>query len=114
MSKVRVVYNPDRSVAVIHPVPKSKRSNETEEQWLERVFNKAMRGELKDLPYDDIDSSELPSREDRTAWEGEKGKGVKINSVKAEQIKDKREKQIKIQDELRKLAEESLKAKGEL
>lgn len=82
--KVRVVYKPDKTVAVVHPAPKSKRENETEEEWLERIFTKAMQEELKGLPYDDIDSSELPqSREDRNAWEGEKGKGIRVNVEKA-------------------------------
>lgn len=72
MSKCRVVYKSDKTVSVIHPVPKSKRPDETEKEWLKRVFNKAMRGELKGLPYDDIDDSELPPREDRRFWRGEK------------------------------------------
>ena len=70
--KVRVVYKVDKTLAVIYPAAKSKRPDETEEEWLERVFTKAMQGELAGLPYDDIDDSELPSREDRQFWRGEK------------------------------------------
>ena len=40
MSKIRVVYKPDKTVAIIYPAPKSRKSDETEEQWLERVFSK--------------------------------------------------------------------------
>ena len=90
--KVRIVYKPDKSVIVIHPAPKSRRPDETEKEWLERVLNKSMQGGLEGLPYDDVDKSELPqSREDRSAWEGEKGKGVKVNTAKAKQIKKERE-----------------------
>ena len=70
MSRVRCVYRADKSVVVIHPAPKSKGADEMEGQWLERVFDKAMQGELKGLPYEDIDDSELPAiRDDRGAWE---------------------------------------------
>ncbi len=105
MSKVRIVYKQDKTVVVIYPAPKSKRLGETEEEWLERVFNKAMGAELESLPYDDIDTSELPqSREDRDAWEGEKGKGIEINSEKAKQIRDEKEREIKIKDKIREIA----------
>jgi len=113
MSKIRVVYKPDKAVAVIHPAPKSRCPNETEDQWLDRVFTKAMQEELKGLPYDDIDSSELPAtREDRNAWEGEKGKGVSVNQEKAKQRKDATERKRLIENEKDKLAEKSLKDKG--
>lgn len=105
MTKVRIVYKPDKSVAIIHPALKSRRPDETEEQWLDRVFTKAMRGELKDLPYDDIDKSELPqTREERNAWEGEKGLGISINQEKAKKIKDAEELEEKIQETIREMA----------
>lgn len=103
--KCRVVYRVDGGISVIHPAPKSKRPEETEEQWLERVFSKAMQGELKDLPYDDIDSSELPqSREDRNAWIGEKDKGISIDQVKAAKLRADKEREKKIQKKLREMA----------
>ena len=105
--KVRIVYKPDKSVTVIRYAPSSKLS-------MEEAFGKAMQGELKGLPYDDIESPMLPSREDRGAWEGEKGKGITVNEVKAKKIRDDKEKEVKIQAEMRKLAIESLKGKGEL
>lgn len=115
MSKVRCVYKPDKSVAIIYPAPKSKRKDETEEKWLERVFGKAMQGELKDLPYDDVDESELPqSREDRNAWEGEKEEGISVNSIKAEEIRKDKEKAILIQDKIKQIAIKELEKEGEL
>ncbi len=111
--KVRIVYKPDKSVSVIHPALNSRRKDETEKEWLERVFNKAMQGELKGLPYDDIEKSELPqSREDRDAWEGEKGKGISINKVKKEQIKKEKKERELIENEKDRLARESLKEQG--
>lgn len=102
--KCRIVYKPDKTVAIIYPTPKSKKEIETEKQWLERVFNKAMQVELKDLPYDDIDDSQLPSRENRDAWEGEKGVGISINQAKAKEIRDAKKLETKIQEKLRELA----------
>ena len=122
--KVRVVYKADKTVSVIHPAPKSKRENETEEEWLERVFNKAMQprynengqqvNPLYGLPYDDIDDSELPPREDRDAWEGEKGKGISVNTIKAEQIKQERKKPKLIQEKLKEIAIKELEKEGKL
>lgn len=101
--KVRVLYNPDKSVSIIYPVPKSRRINETEEEWLERVFSKANPNKL---PYDDLDSSALPSREFRCAWEGEKGKHIIINQDKIQETE--REKQIAIEE--KRLLREQAKA----
>lgn len=106
--KVRIVYRPDKSVAVIHPAPESRRENETKEEWLKRVFDKAMtqpQDRLEGLPYDDVEKSELPlSREDRNAWEGEKGSGIKVNVEKAKGIRDEKERETKIKDKMRKIA----------
>ena len=88
MGKVRIVHKPDKSVAIIYPAPKSRRKDETEQQWLERVFVKAMIPHFIGFPYDDIDSSELPqTREYRNAWEFDNvEKKVKINQVKKDAI----------------------------
>ncbi len=124
MGNIRVVYKPDKSVAVIHPAPKSRRPDETEEQWLKRVFDKTMQPQydkqgqqinpLYGLPYKDVEDTELPqTREDRNAWEWNKTKKkVVINQVKAKQLKDEKEKQNLIQGRMRKLAEDSLKKEG--
>lgn len=86
---IRVVYKQDKTVAIIHPAPKSKRSYEKEKEWLDRIFTKAMSGELEGLPFDDMDPTLLPSEEDRDCWEGEKGKGVYTNKEK-KQVKDRK------------------------
>ncbi len=113
----RVVYKPDKTVSIILPAAKSKLANETKEQWLNRVFTKAMQGELKGFPYDDIDDALLPkSYEDRDAWEGEKGVGVYVNHEKAKTIRETKEKQRLIKEEekriLRQQAEQNLIDKG--
>jgi uracil-DNA glycosylase len=94
MGRVRVVYKPDKTVAIIHPAPNSRQPDETEKQWLERVFKRAVEGtDLEGLPCDDIDPLQLPqSREDRDAWEGEKGKGVRVNQLKAAAIREQKQK----------------------
>ena len=119
MGRVRIIYKSDKTVAIIHPALKSRQLIETEAQWLDRVFTKAMQGDLHGLSYDDIDQSDLPqSRDDRDAWEGEKGIGVFINQVKARKIRNQRARMILIESEKNKILEEqaiaSLKAKGKL
>ena len=111
--KVRVVYKPDKSVSIIYPAPKSRRDNETEEQWLGRVFDKTMKCSFKGLEFDDIDETTLPqTREDRDAWEGEKGKGISINRAKARRIKKIKETEEKIRMKLREIAIRELKREG--
>lgn len=89
MSKIRVLRKLDGSVAIIHPQPKSKGSDETENQWLERVFAKA---NSENLPYKDIDSSELPQdREERNAWKWDDAKeGIVIDQEKAQIMSQER------------------------
>jgi len=83
---VRVVYKPDKSISIIHPTAESRRANETEAQWLDRVFTESMQGSLQGLPFDDIDSSQIPvNRDDRKYWEGEKGSPLTINIAKKNQ-----------------------------
>lgn len=78
--KCRVIYRSDKTVAVIHPAPKARRSKETEAAFLKRVFEKAIKGtELEGLPYDDVEPSILPDRKDRNKWRGKKGEGIKID-----------------------------------
>lgn len=71
---VRVVYKPDRSVAII--IPSKGGDYET------KVLDCMKSDNLQGLPYDDIDSSQLPIRENRNAWEGEKGQPITINPAK--------------------------------
>lgn len=91
--KVIVVYKPDKSVAVIHPAYKAQKQGESETDFLERVRNDNL--ELKDLPFDMVDKTEIPqTREDRQAWEGEKGKGIKVNQQKANDLKQAKAKKV--------------------
>jgi hypothetical protein len=74
---VRVVYKPDKSVVII--IPSKGGDYETKVQDCVRESH------LEGLPYDDIDSSQLPQdRANRQFWEGEKGLGVSVNQVKAD------------------------------
>ena len=84
MSKVRVIKKFNGGVSIIHPAPKSKRLDETEEQWLDRVFTKCT---PQGASYEDIDSSALPSRKDRDSWVwNNNSKKVEIDSVKKDKI----------------------------
>ena len=106
--KCRVVYKSDKTVAVIYPALKSRRSKETEGAWLNRVFSKAMGGELAGCKYDDIDDTGLPDRKDRVGWEGEKGKGITINHAKVQEAIDEKEKEIKIKGKMREIAKREI------
>lgn len=108
MAICRVVYKPDKSVAVLHYAPKSRLTRE------EAFAKMAKDSGLEGLDYEDMEDTSLPSREDRNAWEGEKGKGIKVNQVKAKESKDAKTKRGKIEAEKDALAEKSLKDKGEL
>ena len=86
--KVIVVYG--EGISVIHPI--ARHEGEPMMKFLERTYEEATKGtNLEGLPYDIVDKSDLPDREDRDAWEGEKGEGVVINTIKAAQIKKERE-----------------------
>lgn len=91
--RCRVLYKGDDILGIIYPVAKSRRENETEEQWLLRVFEKATADRLMRLNlvpdgvyFVDIDSSELPhDRSDRDAWICKNGKIEVSEKKKAEQ-----------------------------
>ncbi len=91
MSKVRIVYRIDGGISVIHPAPNSRREGETEAEWYDRVFTKAMHHELEGCDYDDVDKSEIPTdRKHRDAWTGGKGKGISIDATKKAEIDAKK------------------------
>ncbi len=113
MGTVRVIYNKkNKNVSIITPCIQSKKKDETEQQWLDRVFNKYVPQE-EDIEYEDMDSSELPST-DRNAWEGEKGVGVYINQTKLATLKKESDEKILIEQEKEILAIDSLKKKGKI
>ena len=97
MNLYRVFYKPDGTVSVLHPAPKARRPNETDEDFLDRIAQKAVVGtELEGLDYDDIEPAELPPRKDRDKWRGEKGQGVHVD----ESIVTKAEKRQALEDEI--------------
>jgi hypothetical protein len=81
----RIIYREDGGVSVIYPAPKSRRKDETETEWLERVFAKAT---PEGAIYDDVEDSAIPqNRDDRVAWKGEKGMGIAIEQSKADALR---------------------------
>jgi len=81
--KVRAFENKDDGVSVIHPAPKSRRQDETEEQWLARIFDKAT---PEGAIFKDIDISAIPDdRTFREAWELN-GDVISVNMPKARVI----------------------------
>ena len=80
---VRVLCNQGGSISIIHPAPKSKRPNETDEQWLARVFAKAT---PEGTMFKDIEKAAIPpDRTFREAWELN-GDTVSVNMDKARSI----------------------------
>ena len=109
--KVIVVYNPDKTVSVIHPMTKARIKGESVNTFLERVYQETVKDtELEGRPYDIIDKSELPDREGRDSWEGEKGEGITVNTIKkAKKEKDKLRKSL-IDERAEKKAKEAAEA----
>jgi hypothetical protein len=83
MALCRVFYRVDGSVAINHPNPRYKMSEETDEEFLDRMASKAVEGDssLQGLEYEDMDTSQLPDRSNgkRNKWRGAKGQGVHID-----------------------------------
>lgn len=85
--KVRIFQKDDGGVAIIHAAPKSRRKDETEEQWLARVFTKAT---PEGAVFVDVDKSEIPSeRTFRNAWI-KNGKSITVDMPKAKEIQIER------------------------
>ena len=78
----RIVYREDGGVSVITPAPKSKREDETEAEWLKRVFGKAT---PEGSEYEDIDTktNPLPDRRFRNAWKKGLKNAVEVSLSKA-------------------------------
>src|SRR5690606_22192825 len=80
--KLIVYTRPDGGVSVIHPAPKARREDETEEQFLERIRRKRVPADAtnvlvcEDVPRD---------RDFREAWEC-RGASVEVNIGKARTI----------------------------
>jgi len=81
---VRILYRKDGGVSIIYPAEKSRRAEETEKDWLTRVFEKA---NPDNLSYEDIDleKTSLPTPRFRNAWvKGNKGVTVDLSRAKAQ------------------------------
>ncbi len=80
-TKRRVYYETDGQVRVVIPAPKSKKKNETEDEWLKRVYEKT---ELhkRGLLFDDVEVTDLPQdRTKRRRWRGTPGNGVIVDDT---------------------------------
>src|SRR3990167_856302 len=116
----RAVYRDDGGVSIIVPAQKSRNKDESEDKWLNRIFNQSQENDSRLIgrDFEDIDCSTLPSRQDRNSWTGRKGEGVSVDLVKKKKnddeklIKDEIEKSKNSKE--RKDAVDKLKAEGKL
>lgn len=72
---VRIVYKPDKSVAILDSI------KSLDDYMIEAGY--------AGCEYEDIDTSLLPSREYRSAWEGNKTTGITINQTGKGEIDQK-------------------------
>lgn len=64
-----IVFKADKSISVIHPAPKARKLGESEDDFLNRVYLKAVVGTpLEGLDYVIKNKSDLPDRKDRDKW----------------------------------------------
>ena len=83
----RIIQKENGNISVIHPAPKSRLENETEAEWLDRVFTRAT---PDGAVFSDVDDAQIPSdRSFRNAWEI-KDKKVNTNFLKAQGITKER------------------------
>ena len=100
MPLCRVIYKINGQISIIHPAPKARLKDESDQVFLNRVSIKACKGtELEGLDYEDIDSSNLPDRKFRDKWRGDKQNGIRIDHsvITAVERKEKIEKQLDIE-----------------
>lgn len=95
--KIRVLYNPDKTIRTLSPESKKRKPKESETAHLDRYHKEMKRKEpeLKDLPYDDFNVGDMPGG-DSEKWRGAKGKGVWIDS----KVRTDAEKRQVVEDEL--------------
>jgi len=90
--KCRVFVRQDRSVIVSYFFPSAKREGESWEQFMDRATEKKLR--YRDLPFFDMEESEVPSKKDegkclRCKWIGNiQGRRIEVDLSK-ECIHDK-------------------------
>lgn len=86
MSTKRIVFeNPETgTLSVVIPAPNSKKSDESESEWLDRVTKLAG---VDKLPTKVVNESELPDRYFRDAWKFDSSKGAKVSPSDAIKVK---------------------------
>ena len=79
MAKCRVFYKPDGSIDYMVLKEAARRPSETYDEHCKRV--QATIPALAGLPYDDIDTADLPDRASRDRWRGSKGQRLRVEPV---------------------------------
>lgn len=65
----RVYQQPDGTVRVLVPNPRLKHENETEAAFMSRIADQdAPKSGLQGLPFEDVEETLLPPRQDRKDW----------------------------------------------
>lgn len=91
--KVRAIFRNDGGVSIIRPATKSRKKDESEAAWLKRVFERCTKeAGLEGFPFEDIDSKDLPSRDDRKYWTKKTSGGIKVDSSKKKSDEDSKTK----------------------
>ena len=119
MSKVRVFYEPNGIVTLVHLVSQAKKPDETDTEALNRIIAEKPNSfgpQYATLDYDDLDKALLPLAdiEYAKAWRGAKGVGVWCNTTEKDKIIADKDKETKIKDKLRDMAIKELEKDGEL
>ncbi len=98
--KRRIFYRADSTIrAIVCPAPKGKLSNETEAEWLERIYlDASVKGGFSSLDYDDVLITDLPDKKVYPVekWRGNKGNPITIDNT----VETDAEKRQKIEDDL--------------
>ena len=76
MVKCRILFKKNKTICVVYPAPKCQKT-------YEEIMTKANKN---NLPYKDIDSNELPSRDSRNKWTHD-GKKIIIAAEELEAYK---------------------------
>ena len=80
MEKIKAIYIPNAPVALIMPNRKHKFDTETDDEFIDRCYQKTLIGhpEFAGHPHENIDKTSLPTT-DRDKWRGAVGQGVNID-----------------------------------
>jgi len=77
MSQIIIIYNPDQTFSVVHPI--------NQEKTIQEIYDRTVKAspELANLPYEFIDSSTLPAdRKTRAGWRSTGvGQTITVNAI---------------------------------